>query len=157
MSEIDYVAYLRQLGKRIAALERICGVYAQDNFENIANNDIATIGNAFEAWAVDTAYVIGKIVSYTDGKIYKCRTAHTSNSTWTPDVTTTYWEPIDMEHAGTYVDPIPWSNGMTANMGKYYSENEIIYRCIRDDSGTGTALYYTCAELAGDYFEIATA
>ena len=38
------------------------------------------------------------------------------------------YRPIEREHAGTQVDPIPWVYGMDCYEGKYYSHNGSIYR-----------------------------
>lgn len=61
---------------------------------------------------------------------------------------------IDEEHEGTYEDPIPYSQMMTVEEGKYYLEEEIIYKCIRSSE---QPLYATCASLVGNYFEVAEA
>lgn len=66
--------------------------------------------------------------------------------------TASLYERIDEEHAGTYDDPIPYANTMEVFNGKYYIEDEIIYKCIRD---SGQPLYATCASLVGNYFEVA--
>jgi chitinase len=42
-------------------------------------------------WAVNTAYNVGDKVTY-NGNIYQCLEAHTSLSTWTPDVAPSLWE-----------------------------------------------------------------
>ena len=57
---------------------------------------------------------------------------------------------IDEEHAGTLEDPIPYANTMTVEEGKYYIEEDIVYKCIRD---SGQPLYASCASLVGNYFE----
>lgn len=150
----DLETYMRSLGKRIAALERICGIYAEGNFDAVDNNDVVTIANGLKAWAAGTAYTVGELRTEA-GMVYKCRQAHTSTSTWQPSATPTLWEPVDTTHAGTLTDPIPWTSGMTAYLNKYYSEGGKTYRCKRDDTGNGTALYYTIAQLLGDYFEVA--
>lgn len=59
---------------------------------------------------------------------------------------------IDEEHEGTYEDPIPYSQMMTVEEGKYYLEEEIIYKCIRS---SGQPLYASCASLVSNYFEVA--
>lgn len=48
----------------------------------------------FPVWATDTAYAVGDRVSY-DGTLYKCLTAHTSQTTWTPDVSPSLWVRVD--------------------------------------------------------------
>jgi chitinase len=42
-------------------------------------------------WAVNTAYNVGDKVTY-NGNIYQCLEAHTSLSTWTPDVAVSLWQ-----------------------------------------------------------------
>lgn len=66
--------------------------------------------------------------------------------------TASLYERIDDEHAGTLEDPIPYDQTMTVYNGKYYQEEGIIYKCIRD---SGQPLYATCASLVGNYFEVA--
>lgn len=64
--------------------------------------------------------------------------------------TAALYERIDEEHAGTLEDPIPYANTMTVFNGKYYLEDGITYKCIRD---SGQPLYASCASLVGNYFE----
>ena len=45
----------------------------------------------FAAWAYPVAYTAGQIRRYTDGKLYKCLTAHTSQADWTPDAAPSLW------------------------------------------------------------------
>lgn len=42
------------------------------------------------------------------------------------------YRPIDNEHAGTAVDPIPWVDGMDCYNGKYYSYQGKTYLCKQD-------------------------
>lgn len=45
----------------------------------------------FPDWTYPVAYTVGKIVSY-GSACYECISAHTSNVSWTPDVTPTLWK-----------------------------------------------------------------
>ena len=45
----------------------------------------------FTPWAADIAYVVGNIRRYSDGKLYRCIQAHTSQSDWTPDASVSLW------------------------------------------------------------------
>lgn len=65
--------------------------------------------------------------------------------------TASLYERIDVEHAGTIDDPIPYANTMTVYNGKYYLEDGIKYKCIRD---SGQPLYASCASLVGNYFQV---
>lgn len=152
MPDFDIKAYLTDIGKRIAALERICGIYAQGNADTVGMADIITIAKGYPLWLADIKYTAGNIRREGD-MLYKCRQDHTSNAAWQPSATPTLWEPIVLDHSGTLSDPIPWTSGMTAHLNLYYSEGGKVYRCKRDDTGSGTALYYTISQLVGDYFE----
>lgn len=48
----------------------------------------------FAMWAYPVAYTEGQIRKHTDGKLYKCLTAHTSQSDWTPDAAPSLWVAI---------------------------------------------------------------
>ena len=45
----------------------------------------------FSPWESDIAYAIGNIRRYTDGKLYRCIQAHTSQEDWTPDTAVSLW------------------------------------------------------------------
>lgn len=55
------------------------------------------------------------------------------------------------EEQGTRSNPIAWEIGMISENGKYYSSNNVVYRCIRD---SGTPLYFEPGALLGNYFEV---
>ena len=107
----------------------------------------------YDPWTTDKAYKVGDRV-LCDGKLWKCRQAHTSQENWKPSINTaSLWEVINVENAGTLEDPIPYDQTMTVYNGKYYLEEGIIYKCVRD---SGQPLYATCASLVGNYFEVAS-
>lgn len=84
-------------------------------------------------------------------KLYKCKKAHTTQADWTPDITPALWDVIDVDHAGTLDDPIPYDPNMVVYNGKYYTYDGIVYKCIRD---SGIPLYTTPDALLNNYFEL---
>ena len=104
----------------------------------------------YPEWAKDTAYTIGYKVQYL-GKLYKVIQAHTSQETWTPDITASLYTRIDEQHDGTKYDPIPYNGNMALQSGKYYTQNNILYLCNRD---TVNPVYNALAELVGLYVEV---
>ena len=44
-----------------------------------------------EVGSIDAANVVGNIRRYTDGKLYRCLQAHTSQADWTPDTASSLW------------------------------------------------------------------
>lgn len=104
----------------------------------------------YPEWAKDTAYTIGYKVQYL-GKLYKVIQAHTSQETWTPDITASLYTRIDEVHDGTKYDPIPYEGNMTLYNGKYYCQDGVTYLCNRD---TGNPVYNKLSELVGIYVEV---
>ena len=108
-------------------------------------------------WEIGKELSVGERIEH-EGKLYKVITAHTTQSTWTPDVTPTLFEPIDVINEGTLNNPIIAAAGMTYFKDKYYLDETDgkVYLCTRDDSnGNGTALHFTPSALVGTYFELA--
>lgn len=58
---------------------------------------------------------------------------------------------INEQNQGTMEDPIPYNNNMELENGKYYIQNGVTYRCIRD---TGQPVYHDLSALVGIYVEI---
>ena len=74
--------------------------------------------------------------------------AHTSQAGWEPENAASLWTEICETHDGTIDDPIPYSGNMALESGKYYSQDDVIYRCNRD---TGNPVYNALNELVGVY------
>lgn len=104
----------------------------------------------YPEWAKDKAYTIGYKVQYL-GKLYKVIQAHTSQETWTPDITASLYKRIDEVHDGTKYDPIPYEGNMALVSGKYYIEGGVTYLCNRD---SGNPVYNKLSELVGIYVEV---
>lgn len=136
-----------------ASLQAMMTANARNSFlAELDDTDAAKLSLCYDPWTTDKAYKVGDRVEC-DGKLWKCRQAHTSQENWRPRIeTASLWEVINVENAGTLEDPIPYDQTMTVYNGKYYLEEGIIYKCIRD---SGQPLYATCASLVGNYFEVA--
>lgn len=123
----------------------------------MADDKAVLMPDMFDAWDGNAvSYKMNDIVSYgtaADGstQLYRVITAHTSQADWTPDVAVSLFVKIDKTHAGTLEDPIPYSTGMEIFKDKYYTENGILYLCIRD---SGQALYNDLADLVGNYVQV---
>lgn len=58
----------------------------------------------FPLWEVEHAYSIGDRVKYHD-ILYKCVQAHTSQSSWTPDITPALWTMVSIEEWPEWIQP----------------------------------------------------
>lgn len=65
--------------------------------------------------------------------------------------TAALYEEINETHAGTKEDPIPYNNNMKLELGKYYSQDGVVYLCSRD---TGQAVYNPLKDLVGIYVTV---
>lgn len=104
----------------------------------------------YPKWEKDKQYTVGYKVQYL-GKLYKVIQAHTSQETWTPDITASLYTRIDEVHDGTKYDAIPYEGNMTLYNGKYYSQDGVTYLCSRD---TSNPVYNKLSELVGIYVEV---
>ena len=136
-----------------ASLQAMMTANERNSFlAELLDSEAVKIPLCYDPWTTDKAYKVGDRV-LCDGKLWKCRQAHTSQENWKPSIeTASLWEVINVENAGTLDDPIPYDQTMTVYNGKYYLEEGIIYKCVRD---SGQPLYATCASLVGNYFEVA--
>ena len=115
------------------------------------DDDTAVRMTAFyPEWEKGKQYTVGYKFQYL-GKLYKVIQAHTSQETWTPDITASLYTRIDEVHDGTKYDPIPYEGNMTLYNGKYYSQGGVTYLCNRD---TGNPVYNKLSELIGIYVEV---
>ena len=126
--------------------------------ETYTDEQAAEVPALYPVWKAGEAVEMDDRRCYEpDGKLYKCRLAHTAQADWTPDKTPAMWAVIDVAHAGTPEDPIPASRGMDYIYGKYYldPEDEKIYLCKREGEEEGGVinLQYLPHELIGQYFE----
>ncbi len=133
-------------------LERMMKLSQQTAFLiDLPDSEAAKIPYCYDSWQVGVDYKTGDRVE-SDGKLWKRKQDHTSQENWKPSIdTASLWEVIDVEHAGTIDDPIPYDMNMEVFKDKYYIENDVIYKCIRD---SGQPLYASCASLVGNYFEL---
>ena len=125
-------------------------ITAQINTLSVDDATAVRMTAFYPEWAKDTAYTVGYKVQYL-GKLYKVIQAHTSQETWTPDITASLYTRIDEEHDGSKYDPVPYEGNMTLYNGKYYSQDGVTYLCNRD---TGNPVYNKLSELVGIYVEV---
>lgn len=99
---------------------------------------------------LDKTLEVGMLVVYED-KPWRVRQTHTPLEVYPPSLATaSLYEAIDKEHSGEVDDPIPYTPPMEVFEGKYYVENDIVYRCTRN---SGVALTHSLSALVGHYFE----
>ena len=93
---------------------------------------------------LDKVLTEGMMVTYED-KPWRVRQTHTVLEIYPPSLdTASLYEKIDKEHSGEADDPISYAPPMEIFNGKYYTQNGVIYKCIRD---SGIALTHDLSHL----------
>ena len=100
-------------------------------------------------WKAGIAYSAGYKAQH-NGRLWRCRQAHTSQEGWEPENAAALWEEICETHDGTKYDPIPYEGNMALENGKYYVQDGVTYLCNRD---TVNPVYNALADLVGQYVE----
>lgn len=103
----------------------------------------------YPAWTAGGAYTAGYKAQH-NGRLWRCRQAHTSQEEWEPENVPALWEEICETHDGSLYDPIPYEGSMALENGKYYSQDGVTYLCNRD---TVNPVYNPLRELVGIYVE----
>ena len=104
----------------------------------------------FPKWEEGKEMPIGYKVSY-EGSLFEVLQAHTSQTDWTPREAKSLFKIVQVESEGTEYDVIQWEQGMVLEAGKFYIDNGVKYKCIRDSVNP---LYYSLDVLVGNYVEI---
>lgn len=118
----------------------------------LSDGDALNSIELFPMWSEFRDYTQGERCRY-QGKLYRCYNPITANPTWTPNVTPAHWEVVTIGEDGTLDSPITAAVGMRYYKDLYYTENDTLYLCIRDDTnGEGTVLHYLPSQLVGNYF-----
>ena len=104
----------------------------------------------FPKWEEGKEMPIGYKVSY-DGSLFEVIQEHTSQADWKPRDAKSLFKVVQIESEGTENDIIQWEQGMVLEEGKFYIDNGVKYKCVRD---SGNALWYSLDVLVGNYVEI---
>lgn len=95
---------------------------------------------------------IGFMFSYED-TLYEVIQEHEFAEQWVPGIgTESLYKVAQIEASGTKEDPIAWKQGMELFNGKYYTDKDVLYLCIRD---SGMGLSFDLADLvSGGFVEV---
>ena len=89
-----------------------------------------------------------------EGKLYRTEQAeYTFVAYYVPGTagTESLFSKVDEAHKGTIEDPIPYEKNMEIYDGMYYTQNGVLYLCIRS---SGQPMYHDLESLIGIYVEV---
>lgn len=120
---------------------------ARAAFVELDDQEALKVKELAPTWAskIGSQVETGDRLWYNDYLI-KVRMQHTVQEDWKPSKdTSSLYEQIFEDHAGTAEDPIPYNVrldpdflGMTLEMGEFYTQKSALYECIE---GTGIPVY----------------
>ena len=88
---------------------------------------------------------------YHDGGLWKVLQPHIVQESWKPDVATSLFVQVQIEsEQGTKDNPISYSLNMELIEGKYYTQDGVLYLCIR---GLAQSVW-DLSDLVGNYVEV---
>ena len=122
---------------------------AQINTIAVDDNTALRMRTYYPEWQSGADYSVGYKVQF-DGKLWRCRQAHSAIVGWEPPNVASLWEQVCESHTGAEDDPIPYEGNMALVAGLYYAQDYRLFRCIRD---TGNPVYHRLEELVGLYVE----
>ena len=124
--------------------------------ESLDDEQAVDVPALFPTWEsmIGESVEAGKRLFY-GGRLWKVLQAHTIQADWTPDVASSLFTEVAHQQGGgeigTLDNPIPYNGNMELEEGKYYSQDGVVYRCIRS---SGIPLYNPLRDLVGLYVEI---
>jgi hypothetical protein len=123
------------------------------NYIGLTDNEALSVKELYPRWEdkVNTTIEAGYITLYNDN-LWRARQTHTAMEIYPPSLdTASLYEVIVKDHEGTMEDPIPYTPPMEIFEGKYYTQYDVLYKCIRS---SGTALNHDLYDLRGMYVEV---
>ena len=120
--------------------------------ESLSDSDALDAIELYPQWAPDTVYEQNKRIRYEE-KLWRVLQAHTSQAQYPPSIyTAALYAEVEKPGQGDSPDnPIPYNNNMELIEGKYYSQYDVVYHCIRS---TGTPVYNDLRDLVYIYVEV---
>ena len=105
---------------------------------HVEESDLAG-SSPVQVWGDSLILYAGDYVLH-EGQIYEVYHDHTALEHQPPGATgmAAVYRPVELEHAGTIDDPIPWVYEMNVFNGKYYSYDGGVWRWVFNDTPTCT-------------------
>lgn len=147
----DYVQPNEDYAKVMAM--QILTAETKDNINtmSLSNKEALEVKEFYPEWSAASVEVKkGERYQY-NNLLWEVVQSHTTQESWKPGLeTASLWKVVDEEHAGTQEDPIPYNPPMEIFKDKYYTQNEVLYKCTRNSE---ISLSHDLSALVGIYVE----
>lgn len=134
------LAYKAEVEDKVKTMFFSANIQSQINNYNLSDREALAVKDFYPPWKEGIDVKKGE--NYTFGEdLFHVDQDHKTQADWAPDKQSSLWHEVTY-HAGTKSDPIPWNEnhnpswqGMLLELGKYYTQDNILYECIRDSEG----------------------
>ena len=120
---------------------------------SLPDDAVAETPEILAPWEIGTTYYLNDRFQH-EGKAYKCEqpqiVASADYPPGSPGTESLYSE-IAKPGDGTHDNPIKYNNNMELIEGLYYTQNSVLYLCIRS---SGIPVYNNLSDLVGLYVEV---
>lgn len=148
----DYVQPNEDYAKVKAMQILTTNTKANINTMSLSNKEALDVKEFYPVWSADSVQVKKGERYQCDDLLWEVVQDHTTQELWKPSIhTASLWKVVEVEHEGTQEDPIPYTPPMEIFKDKYYTQNDILYKCTRD---SGISLSHDLSALVGIYVEI---
>lgn len=148
----DYVQPNEDYAKVKAMQILTADTKANINIISLSNKEALDVKEFYPVWSANSVQVKKGERYRCDDLLWEVVQDHTTQELWKPSLeTASLWKVVEVEHEGTQEDPIPYTPPMEIFKDKYYTQNDILYKCTRD---SGIPLSYDLSALVGTYVEI---
>lgn len=127
------------------------------NTYNLTDKEALEVKGMYPKWKEGIEVKAGERYEHLD-KLYEVDQDHTTQENWAPDKQSSLWHEVSY-HEGTKEDPIPYNEdhdpqfqGMVLELGKIYTQDGILYECIRDSEGV--KIVQNLAALVDNYVKV---
>ena len=136
--EIEAAAYGTR--QRLMTMMFEESITSKINTYELTDKEALSVKELYPKWKEGIEVKVGEKYGLNE-KLYQVVQAHTTQDNWRPDRLSSLWVEVSY-HAGTKEDPIPYNEdhnpqfqGMVLELGNIYTQDGILYECIRDSQG----------------------
>lgn len=136
--EIEAAAYGTR--QRLMTMMFEESITSKINTYELTDKEALSVKELYPKWKEGIEVKVGEKYGLNE-KLYQVVQAHTTQDNWRPDRLSSLWVEVSY-HAGTKADPIPYNEdhnpqfqGMVLELGNIYTQDGILYECIRDSQG----------------------
>lgn len=126
------------------------------NTYGLTAKEALSVKEMFPNWEEGIDVKVGERYQH-KGKLYEVVQEHKTQADWVPTKQSSLWTEVSY-HEGTLSDPIPFNEeldpfwqGMVLIKDKYYTQNGVVYLCIRN---SGNKIVQELKYLVGNYVSI---